>query len=37
MPLRQPPLSPLRFFEAAGRHQSFKLAARWLLPRLVTT
>lgn len=27
MPLRLPPLSSLRFFEAAGRHQSFKLAA----------
>ncbi|MGO4326523.1 LysR substrate-binding domain-containing protein [Cupriavidus sp. 2TAF22] len=27
MPLRLPPLSALRFFEAAGRHQSFKLAA----------
>jgi LysR family transcriptional regulator, glycine cleavage system transcriptional activator len=27
MPLRLPPLSPLRFFEAAGRHRSFKLAA----------
>ncbi|SDR34692.1 DNA-binding transcriptional regulator, LysR family [Paraburkholderia fungorum] len=27
MPLRLPPLPALRFFEAAGRHQSFKLAA----------
>jgi LysR family glycine cleavage system transcriptional activator len=27
MPLRLPPLSSLRFFEAAARHQSFKLAA----------
>lgn len=27
MSLRLPPLSSLRFFEAAGRHQSFKLAA----------
>jgi DNA-binding transcriptional LysR family regulator len=27
MPLRLPPLSSLRYFEAAGRHQSFKLAA----------
>ncbi|HEY0185831.1 MAG TPA: LysR substrate-binding domain-containing protein [Rhodopila sp.] len=27
MALRLPPLSALRFFEAAGRHQSFKLAA----------
>ncbi|OZI61034.1 LysR substrate-binding domain-containing protein [Bordetella genomosp. 11] len=27
MPLRLPPLSPLRFFEAAGRLQSFRLAA----------
>jgi LysR family transcriptional regulator, glycine cleavage system transcriptional activator len=27
MPLRLPPLSSLRFFEAAGRHRSFKLAA----------
>jgi DNA-binding transcriptional LysR family regulator len=27
MPLRLPPLSALRFFEAAGRHLSFKLAA----------
>src|SRR5271154_1374965 len=27
MPLRLPPLSSLRFFEAAGRHGSFKLAA----------
>jgi DNA-binding transcriptional LysR family regulator len=27
MPLRLPPLASLRFFEAAGRHQSFKLAA----------
>ena len=27
MPLRLPPLSSLRFFEAAGRHLSFKLAA----------
>jgi DNA-binding transcriptional LysR family regulator len=27
MPLRLPPLSSLRFFEAAGRHCSFKLAA----------
>lgn len=27
MPLRLPPLSALRFFEAAGRHGSFKLAA----------
>jgi LysR family glycine cleavage system transcriptional activator len=27
MPLRLPPLSSLRFFEAAGRLQSFKLAA----------
>jgi LysR family transcriptional regulator, glycine cleavage system transcriptional activator len=27
MPLRLPPLSSLRFFEAAGRHQSFKRAA----------
>ena len=27
MPLRLPPLSSLRFFEAAGRHQSFRLAA----------
>ncbi len=27
MALRLPPLSSLRFFEAAGRHQSFKLAA----------
>jgi LysR family transcriptional regulator, glycine cleavage system transcriptional activator len=27
MPLRLPPLSSLRFFEASGRHQSFKLAA----------
>jgi LysR family glycine cleavage system transcriptional activator len=27
MPLRLPPLSALRFFEAAARHQSFKLAA----------
>jgi DNA-binding transcriptional LysR family regulator len=27
MPLRLPPLSALRFFEAAGRHCSFKLAA----------
>ena len=27
MPLRLPPLPSLRFFEAAGRHQSFKLAA----------
>jgi hypothetical protein len=27
MPFRLPPLSPLRFFEAAGRHQRFKLAA----------
>jgi LysR family glycine cleavage system transcriptional activator len=27
MPFRLPPLSSLRFFEAAGRHQSFKLAA----------
>jgi len=30
MPLRLPPLSPLRFFEAAGRHRSFKLAAEEL-------
>jgi LysR family transcriptional regulator, glycine cleavage system transcriptional activator len=27
MPLRLPPLSSLRFFEAAGRHRSFRLAA----------
>ena len=27
MPLRLPPLHSLRFFEAAGRHRSFKLAA----------
>ncbi|NYH25121.1 LysR substrate-binding domain-containing protein [Paraburkholderia bryophila] len=27
MPLRLPPLPALRLFEAAGRHQSFKLAA----------
>jgi DNA-binding transcriptional LysR family regulator len=27
MPLRLPPLPALRFFESAGRHQSFKLAA----------
>ena len=27
MPLRLPPLPALRFFEAAGRHLSFKLAA----------
>lgn len=27
MALRLPPLSSLRFFEAAGRHQSFRLAA----------
>lgn len=27
MPLRLPPLSPLRFFEAAGRLRSFRLAA----------
>ena len=27
MPLRLPPLSSLRLFEAAGRHRSFKLAA----------
>lgn len=27
MPLRLPPLAALRFFEAAGRHLSFKLAA----------
>ncbi|MDQ7976760.1 LysR substrate-binding domain-containing protein [Paraburkholderia sp. SARCC-3016] len=27
MPLRLPPLSSLRFFEAAARHRSFKLAA----------
>lgn len=27
MPLRLPPLSSLRFFETAARHQSFKLAA----------
>ncbi|MGF6770423.1 LysR family glycine cleavage system transcriptional activator [Paraburkholderia sp. GAS199] len=27
MPLRLPPLPALRFFEAAGRHRSFKLAA----------
>jgi DNA-binding transcriptional LysR family regulator len=27
MPLRLPPLPSLRFFEAAGRHRSFKLAA----------
>jgi LysR family glycine cleavage system transcriptional activator len=27
MPLRLPPLSPLRFFEAVGRHRSFKRAA----------
>jgi LysR family transcriptional regulator, glycine cleavage system transcriptional activator len=27
MPLRLPPLSSLRFFEAAGRHRSFKRAA----------
>src|SRR5579871_2800100 len=27
MPLRLPPLPSLRFFEAAGRHLSFKLAA----------
>jgi DNA-binding transcriptional LysR family regulator len=27
MALRLPPLSSLRYFEAAGRHQSFKLAA----------
>ena len=27
MPLRLPPLPALRFFEAAGRHQRFKLAA----------
>jgi LysR family transcriptional regulator, glycine cleavage system transcriptional activator len=27
MPFRLPPLASLRFFEAAGRHQSFKLAA----------
>jgi LysR family glycine cleavage system transcriptional activator len=27
MPFRLPPLSSLRVFEAAGRHQSFKLAA----------
>ncbi|ARP90697.1 transcriptional regulator [Bordetella genomosp. 9] len=27
MPLRLPPLSPLRFFEAAGRLKSFRLAA----------
>lgn len=30
MPLRLPPLSALRLFEAAGRHQSFKLAAEEL-------
>src|SRR3954464_7615038 len=30
MPLRLPPLSALRFFEAAGRHQSFKRAAEEL-------
>lgn len=30
MPLRLPPLSPLRFFEAAGRLGSFKLAAEEL-------
>lgn len=30
MPFRLPPLSALRFFEAAGRHQSFKLAAEEL-------
>jgi len=30
MPLRLPPLSSLRFFEAAARHQSFKLAAQEL-------
>jgi LysR family transcriptional regulator, glycine cleavage system transcriptional activator len=27
MPFRLPPLASLRFFEAAGRHQSFKRAA----------
>lgn len=27
MPFRLPPLASLRFFEAAGRHRSFKLAA----------
>lgn len=30
MPLRLPPLSSLRFFEAAGRHKSFKRAAEEL-------
>lgn len=30
MPLRLPPLPALRLFEAAGRHQSFKLAAEEL-------
>jgi LysR family transcriptional regulator, glycine cleavage system transcriptional activator len=30
MPLRLPPLSSLRFFEVAGRLQSFKLAAEEL-------
>ena len=30
MPFRLPPLSSLRFFEAAGRHQSFKRAAEEL-------
>jgi LysR family glycine cleavage system transcriptional activator len=30
MPLRLPPLGPLRLFEAAGRHLSFKLAAQEL-------
>jgi LysR family glycine cleavage system transcriptional activator len=30
MPLRLPPLSSLRLFEAAARHQSFKLAAQEL-------
>lgn len=30
MPLRLPPLAPLRLFESAGRHCSFKLAAQEL-------